>query len=148
MKSPIDQGGAIGLIYNGFEVRASSRTDTLKLWLQQYPVQRSLRYIEPIVPRFFPAVKSFGPIRACVLAPKPFVGRTRLGVNQGDRKRYIRGALETGAQGKTGLVDTLGARPATKEGEAFLIMSSDWYQAGVEAENLLRVSKRSGGTYG
>jgi len=52
-------------------------------------------------------------------------------------KQYTRGALETGAHGKTGLVDTRGARPATMDGKGFLTNSSGWYQARREAESII-----------
>jgi hypothetical protein len=85
MKNPgLDMAARPGLIYSGFGVRAPSQTHTLKLYWPEH-----VHYSRPHgvnCPHHTIPVKSFGPIVCRVLVPKPFVGRTRLGVNQGDEK--------------------------------------------------------------
>jgi len=61
------------------------------------------------------------------------------------RMKYMQAALKTGAEGKTDLVDTMGAWPAIKDDERFLIMNLYIDRQGMKPGKRLldRVSLRS-----
>lgn len=86
MKSPVDQGGTTGLILSGNGVRAPIRLQAH--FFERHNLSKPLAVMAQIFPRFLEKVKLYGSNADRSLVPEPFVGRTRLAVNQGDEKQH------------------------------------------------------------